>query len=223
MCAFSSGTVSPCTEYSPPSGGSDEGGIFSPNGLYYATVDNGGNNITVFGVSGAALDSGTNYALPSGNSSPQSLAFSPDGNYLVVGGNVITIYEFSAGVPSNGINYIPPGGATSIGALAFSFDDSTYLVARSGNGYVFNFNDGAIDAGVSFSIGSSQSNVAFIPGTHYFVISVSIGSVADNDAISLFDAVACARTDGSGDSTSSASILEGILAAQVISLQYLIL
>ena len=58
-------------------------------------------DVTIFQVgTGGVLSGGTSYALPSGSSAPESVAFSPNGSYLTsanAGSSDVTIYQVGTG------------------------------------------------------------------------------------------------------------------------------
>lgn len=135
---------------------------FSPNGDYLATVK-GTNDITIYSIgTNGAISAGTSYTVPAGSSGPRSVAFSPDGAYVVSANegyesNDVTIFTVGAGgVLSEGTSYPLPIASHNPASIAFS----------PSGAYVVTGNDGYDDGGVtvfSFTCTSSSPSSSASP------------------------------------------------------------
>lgn len=182
ICSITAGVIGSPTSYSLPSSSSGPEAIaFSYDGKYLATC-NDSNDVTVFSVTNGVLSNGKSYAIPSSPdfSTPNALAFSPDGSLLVVanegivsytGKGNITVFNVSSGILSNGTNYSMPSGAQGPSNIAFSPDGTCLVVANgadvhsSDNLTTFTVASGALGEGTSFNIPAGYP-AFFIDGTY---------------------------------------------------------
>lgn len=148
----------PCqASYSLPSGATKpHGAVFSPDGTFLATANNGDNNVTLFNVSQGVLSGGTNYALPGSSSLPYSVAFSPNGAYLATSNasNDVTLFAVTGTGLSGGASAPLPTGANSPTTVAFSPDSSHIVTANyaTNNVTVFAINNGVLSTGINYAL-----------------------------------------------------------------------
>ncbi len=139
------GVLSNSTSYALPAGSIDPVSVaFSPSGAYLATANGAAGStsgdVTVFTVgAGGVLSNGTSYALPAGSRDPNSVAFSPDGSYLVTANNFtpgssVTVFTVGAGgALSNGTSYALPAGSVNPESVAFSPSGAYVTTANYGS------------------------------------------------------------------------------------------
>ncbi len=95
------------------------------------------------------LINGTNYTLPSGGDTPQSVAFSPDGMLLATANSDsddVSLFNVTGSVLSGGVSYgLPSGGDTPV-SVTFSPDGMLLATGNVGSSDVSLF---TVDCGMS--------------------------------------------------------------------------
>jgi 6-phosphogluconolactonase (cycloisomerase 2 family) len=235
----SGGSLSGGTFYTVPSGSLNPVVVvFSSNGLYLATANNGSQpsnpgDVTIFTVgTGGVLSGGASYSLPATSEYPYSVVFSPNGLYLATanGGCLgcassdpgdVTIFTVGAGSLGGKTSYALPVAASSAEAFSVDFSpNGSYLAVAnyysSGNLIIFSVGTGGtLTSGVSYTLPSGSAgpySVVFSPNGLY----IATANAGSND-VTLFT-TAClgivASTTGGSSTTgtvSQSSRLESML------------
>jgi len=173
-----------------PTGTSPQSVTWSPNGQYLATVATNGTTInqlqawsfsTTSTPTAAALGSAVNTGSSSG---PDSVAFSPNGNYLAVvnaGTTTLQVYSFSGSTPVQvGVNVITGTNPISV---AWSPNGNyiailNYIGSPSGTLQIYSFAGSTpVAVGSAVSAGNSPVSVAWSPNGNYLAVANLGGSL----------------------------------------------